>query len=266
MQYLKYKFDNLTKNISKDYYFQTVKNRKLSNVYHSHDYFEFIVIIEGCCTQIVNENKVVCNKNHLTVLTPEDRHKIINQSSDVNVLALSVSKEETQLFEQIFGIAKTPLKCATLPLSSKQMLPFINLYLSKSEAEFKLLLSNFIKVYIDSLKDETGLPQSVENAIKKMQKRENMKEGIDRFVSLSGYSKTQLSRIVKKHLGVTLHEFILNLRLNEAHNALMLSDINAEDLSISIGYESFSYFQKIFKEKYGITPSSVRKKYRSDTI
>ena len=35
----------------------------------------------------------------------------------------------------------------------------------------------------------------------------------------------------------------------------------AEEISEEIGFKSFSHFNKIFKEKYGITPSLLRKSH-----
>ena len=95
---------------------------------------------------------------------------------------------------------------------------------------------------------------------------ENLKGGVDRFVELSGYSRTHLNRLLKEHLNTTPHDFIMNLRLSEAYNALILTDTHIEEICANVGYESFSHFQKIFKAKYGITPACARKKYSSATI
>ena len=266
MKFVNYSFESLAKNISENYFFQAISNRKLSNIYHSHDFYEFIVILQGNCTQIINEKEYFCDKGTLTVLCPNDRHKVIGQSKDVNLVAVSVSKEEVRRFEELFNLFKNPFSCCVIKLTSKQLLPFVNLYYSKSEAELKLILSNIAKIQSDYFCDCPPLSTSIENAVALMQKRENMRGGIDRFAELSGYSKTHLSRILKNQYNTTPHEFILNIRLNEAYNALMLSDVNLEELSFDIGYESFSHFQKIFKEKFGLTPASLRRKYRSSTI
>ncbi|MBO7402511.1 MAG: helix-turn-helix transcriptional regulator, partial [Lachnospiraceae bacterium] len=37
------------------------------------------------------------------------------------------------------------------------------------------------------------------------------------------------------------------------------------ELSRELGYESRSYFQSIFKNKYGVTPDAYRKRYHAGT-
>lgn len=60
----------------------------------------------------------------------------------------------------------------------------------------------------------------------------------------------------------SIHEYILNIRLEYVYNELILSNTDAETLSESVGYASFSHFNRVFKNKYGITPAEVRRKYR----
>lgn len=87
----------------------------------------------------------------------------------------------------------------------------------------------------------------------------HLKGGISAFVELSHYSRSHLSRIIRKHFNMSLHDYVLNLRLDAAYNALVLSKESIEDIAESVGYMSVSHFNKIFKEKFGITPASARK-------
>ena len=45
-----------------------------------------------------------------------------------------------------------------------------------------------------------------------------------------------------------------------------MTDMPMEEIGENVGYASFSHFNKIFKEKYGITPSLARKKNRMWTV
>ena len=91
-------------------------------------------------------------------------------------------------------------------------------------------------------------------------------EKSERIITLSGYSKTHLTRLMRKYYGVSVHEFIRDARLEAAYNSLVLTSLYPEDISEELGYSSFSHFQQIFKKKYGITPAMLRKKYSSITI
>lgn len=261
MNAVEYKFKNLPHlrpNIESSYIFQTVKNRKLSDIYHSHDFYEWIVIIEGECTQIINEKEIHLEKNSYALLCPGDRHKFISQSADVNILSLSAEKEEMYRFAEVFRITLFSIQSV---LNSKQLRALLDFYHANCEEEYKLLLANLIKIYIDTFKEKDGIPHILKSAVNEMKKPENLKLGISRFTELSGYSKSHLSRLMNKYYNTTLHEFIFEARLGSAYNLLILTKIDAEELAESLGYSSFSHFNKIFKARYGITPAALRKKY-----
>ena len=89
---------------------------------------------------------------------------------------------------------------------------------------------------------------------------------IPAFLEISHYSQTHLSRILHKYFDMGLHDYILTIRLETAYNDLVLTSKALEEISESIGYNSFSHFNKIFKKKYGITPAALRKEHGKPTI
>ncbi|MBQ8526325.1 MAG: AraC family transcriptional regulator [Clostridia bacterium] len=259
-----YNFRNINCSNESRYIFQTVKGRKLSNVYHSHDFYEWIIILSGSCTQIINEKEIYSDKNTCILLCPGDRHRFIRQSDNVNLIALSVEKREVDRFADIFDITKALSGFQTI-LNSNQLRTVLDFYHSGFEEEYKLLLANLIMIYIDTFREKEDMPGSLKFAVKEMMKPENLKGGAERFTELSKYSKTHLNRLIKKHFNVTLHEYIINARLEAAYSSLILTKTNMEDLAEGLGYASFSHFNKIFKSKYGITPAALRKKHGSWT-
>lgn len=81
------------------------------------------------------------------------------------------------------------------------------------------------------------------------------------MLELSGYSREHLSRSVKKHLHMTLSEFINSLRINWICNMLINTDVPITDLCFEAGFSSLSYFYRIFKAATGMTPSDFRQKH-----
>lgn len=260
-----YEFDKIQYNTKSVYIFQPIKNRKLSNIYHSHDFYEWIFVFDGSCTQIVNEKEYFLDKNTCFLLRPGDRHKFIRQSDNINMISLSVKKEEFESFLNVFNFQGKMLTLFYTKTDLRQSRVLFDLYYANKEYEYKLMLSILIKIYIDTYEEKSDIPSSLKFAVNEMLKTENLKVGVDKFVELSNYSQSHLSRLIKKHFNITLHEYILNTRLESAYNALIFSNVNIEELSESLGYASFSHFNKIFKKKYGITPSALRKNFGSWT-
>lgn len=79
----------------------------------------------------------------------------------------------------------------------------------------------------------------------------------DNFVS-----KYHLCRTFKKTLGVSIMKYILSQRITLAKEQLIHSDASCSDIAMLMGFSSFSYFCRAFKEQEGMTPNQYRKLYK----
>lgn len=71
---------------------------------------------------------------------------------------------------------------------------------------------------------------------------------------------SHLSRLFKDATGENLSLFIVNYRLEKAAQLLMeYPERSVSDIAQSLGYLTPAYFTRLFKEKYGMTPSQYRK-------
>lgn len=77
------------------------------------------------------------------------------------------------------------------------------------------------------------------------------------------YHRNYLSHMIKKETGMTLSEHIQNVRLEKAKGLLTSTNQNILDISQNVGYTDVSYFNRIFKKIYNITPKEYRKIYKS---
>lgn len=72
-------------------------------------------------------------------------------------------------------------------------------------------------------------------------------------------SQYYLSRMFKEVTGVTLSEYINNVRIKAAGNLLKTTSLPMGTIAEMVGYESQTYFGRIFKRITGQTPSEFRK-------
>lgn len=73
-------------------------------------------------------------------------------------------------------------------------------------------------------------------------------------------STSSLSKNIKKATGYTFKELLQEKRLSEAKNLLETTDLPIKRIVEEVGYDNISYFYRIFKEKYGMTPKAFRLK------
>ena len=76
-------------------------------------------------------------------------------------------------------------------------------------------------------------------------------------------SDNYLLRCFKKETGISLIDYINNIKINEAKSLLLYSDLSISDISTLLSFSSQSYFTYLFKKVCGITPTEYIHKDKS---
>lgn len=74
-------------------------------------------------------------------------------------------------------------------------------------------------------------------------------------------SESVLLRCFKQTVGTSPMRFILDYRIEKASSMLLTTMKKSCEIAIECGFNDFSYFTKVFRQKKGITPVEYRKKY-----
>ena len=70
-----------------------------------------------------------------------------------------------------------------------------------------------------------------------------------------------LSRIFKKEKGISISNYIIQKRVEEAKKLLTQSSLPINTVSLYVGYSNFSYFTKMFKDNTGYAPLEYRRNF-----
>ncbi len=73
------------------------------------------------------------------------------------------------------------------------------------------------------------------------------------------FSYTYLSAFLSSKLTMSFSDYLKNIRLEKAKELLVKSDLNLSEISQAIGYSDISYFSRIFKKEFQMTPSKYRR-------
>lgn len=76
-------------------------------------------------------------------------------------------------------------------------------------------------------------------------------------------SADHLARVFKKETGETLVKYITDKRIHAAKELLSDTKTPISQVASEVGYDNYSYFTKIFKEKTGFSPGDYRKHHTS---
>lgn len=80
---------------------------------------------------------------------------------------------------------------------------------------------------------------------------------------ITGYCADHVERIVKRHTGMTLSEYGRLFLLQKAAQLLKDSDRSVGSICEELGYSNRTYFNRIFLQHYGLTPSEYRQQSRA---
>ena len=81
----------------------------------------------------------------------------------------------------------------------------------------------------------------------------------EQMAKVCGFSESHFIKFFKSTIGITFTECLNSYRLSQASRLLLSNtDEPIMDTAKKCGFNSISYFNRVFKKKYGITPSALR--------
>jgi len=84
---------------------------------------------------------------------------------------------------------------------------------------------------------------------------------LDELADLEHISKSYLSRQFKRYTGMTVIEYVNNLRIETAKHLLLSSADSITNIGYRVGYESPKYFYRLFRSLAGESPARFRHIY-----
>jgi len=87
--------------------------------------------------------------------------------------------------------------------------------------------------------------------------------GINDLCKALKVSRTSLHRKVTTCSGKSISIYIRDFRLAKGLELLQTTIRPIGDITYSVGFSDVAYFSRCFKEKYGESPTEIRKKYKN---
>ncbi|GAB3518911.1 GlxA family transcriptional regulator [Photobacterium alginatilyticum] len=81
---------------------------------------------------------------------------------------------------------------------------------------------------------------------------------VDELADMLAISRRQLDRLCKQSLGMTAREYWAEMRLKHVHWRVINSNHSLQCLADEVGVHDVSYLCKLFRKRYGISPSKLR--------
>ncbi len=92
----------------------------------------------------------------------------------------------------------------------------------------------------------------------------NTNYSVEAFVSDMNTGRTILYQKINDIVGMSIKEFILNIRLKRSAYLLKYSDLTVAEIAYQTGFNNAKYFSVCFRKQFDLSPSEFKKKYISE--
>ncbi len=108
------------------------------------------------------------------------------------------------------------------------------------------------------------IPDGLSKAIEYINSNYNKEITNTALGKIAGYHEFYLNRLFNRHLGISMHKYIINLRIAESKYLLLNSDMPISDIAVKTGFNSNTHFSTTFKKELMMTPFEYRNKLRNN--
>lgn len=211
-------------------------------------------------------------------------HATEDDTTGYTRIILYIDKSKMQQFDEKFShlnlVSFFREHYGVYNLTQTQQEHFLHMYdvltteFSNHSRSYKAVIEmEIIRYFIDFIRDNPKLtPVKDETAVHKSSKYQTIYNIADYIsdhyaepITLDGLagifylSKFYLSRSFKEVTGYGVNEYVNILRTKRAKQLLEETSLSISEIAATVGYESITYFEKVFKTYMSISPLKYRK-------
>lgn len=82
---------------------------------------------------------------------------------------------------------------------------------------------------------------------------------VEELAFLCHMSESTFSRKFKQVFGATPTKYFISRRLEKAEQLVRKTDKSFTEIALDCGFEEISYFSRVFKQHFDVSPSQMRK-------
>ncbi|MFT4541536.1 MAG: AraC-like DNA-binding protein [Planctomycetota bacterium] len=86
---------------------------------------------------------------------------------------------------------------------------------------------------------------------------------LEDIAKVAGMRSESFCRFFKRHMGLTFTQYLNEVRLESAARLLASSGRKVLEIGAEAGYSNLSYFNRRFRQRFGLTPQEFRRKHQA---
>jgi AraC family cel operon transcriptional repressor len=239
---------------------------------HTHNFHEFFLVKQGELYHWQNGSTQKLKKGDLCFVHASDFHYFQVATNGTPAVITNVAFMDEEFVRTMEYLSNQKLASKKVELENHTMQTLLYVFDSIYKTDHTETTSDLILLFRSLLslvlvnffsnsdhQQENIVPRWLSESFELMEKAENFRQGIPRFIELTGKTQEHLTRSLKKYRNQTPSEYINNLRVVEAAKQLRISSKPVNEIGFDVGFENPSYFNRLFKQAYGQSPNQYRK-------
>ena len=139
----------------------------------------------------------------------------------------------------------------------------LNIRVSKLLEQRRLLRDKYSKAMIEGLREDVELSAVTRQFLNRLtsviyERISNTELTPDIVADKMCMSRSQLNRKIRNITGNSTSAYILHVRVEKAKRLLATNEIPIGDIAVQCGFDDSSYFSRVFRQVYQVTPSQFR--------
>ncbi|MBQ7840963.1 MAG: helix-turn-helix transcriptional regulator [Lachnospiraceae bacterium] len=246
----------------------------------THNFWECLYVLEGQVCVSADERVYNMSRGEIIFHKPLELHKFkVTQSQGATLLIFSFSAEgllTTQFRDKVFCLTQSQnARISEFILYIKETVTSPELFNSHHDylgpvtqipTYGQMIVSYLYQLFL-SLVDEgiiasaSSAPDAVifGNAIGYLNSNLHRQPTVLEIAKFCTVSEASLKRIFDKYAGISIHKYLLKLKIKAATEFLQDGE-SVCNVAERLGFSSQSYFSKAYKRETGISPSNIEPK------
>lgn len=179
--------------------------------------------------------------------------KQMNESSRCLLLNIEIDAYSA---EKIYDFPLVPPK----PMGDTLNNLLNSIFVADNQFDRMSISYQIAKEMLASAKEKDApLSMSINGVAEYIRKNYNKRITISDLANLLGISESGLYSTFKRQFGMSPISYLNDFRLAASAKLLVSTQSSIDNIAQTVGIDDFRYYSKIFKRKYGMTPTSYRK-------
>lgn len=268
---------------------EIVKHSRYSSIpVHIHDYIELNFVYAGTCKAIVRDKTIPLQCGDVCIMDTNVPHTI-SEVEDEDIV-INILMEKSYFTASMLGQLSSNSIISDFILDaishdrlhnrfllfhcqdSEKLIPIVEELLCEFyepsfcardiiNAYMVLIFAEMLRHFqTDNSKDSTAAHRNSILDILKFIEENYQNCTLQKTATAFNFHPNYLSRLIRKKTGKSFKQLLQEQKLNKASSLLANTSMTIAEILQEVGYQNHGFFNKIFKERYGLSPKEYQLK------